>query len=86
MFAVADDVPLTRVLEDWSQAVVRELDAAPLFDLPSGPIIYRVFLLPDCLELDLSFTPVSEFSGGGPTFRLLFGEAHEQADEPPTPA
>jgi hypothetical protein len=86
MFAVADEVPLATVLEDWSQTVVREFDAVPLFDLPSGPIIYRVFLLPEGLELDLSFTPASEFSAGGPTFRLLFGEAHEQADEPPTPA
>jgi hypothetical protein len=86
MFAVADDVPLTTVLEDWSQTVVQEFDAVPLFDLPSGPIIYRVFLLPEGLELDLSFTPASEFRAGGPTFRLLFGEAHERADEPPTPA
>jgi hypothetical protein len=44
MFAVADDVPLTTVLEDWSKTVVREFDAIPMFDLPSGPIIYRVFL------------------------------------------
>ncbi len=57
MFAVADDVPVTEVLEAWSRAVVREFDAVQLFDLPSGPIIYRVFLLPNCLELDLSLTP-----------------------------
>lgn len=57
-----------------------------MFDLPSGPIIYRVFLLPGCLELDLSFTPASEFGAGGPKFRLLFGEAVEQPHEPPTPA
>jgi hypothetical protein len=44
MFAVADDVPITAVLEDWSQTVVREFGAIQLFDLASGPIIYRVFL------------------------------------------
>jgi hypothetical protein len=44
------------------------------------------FLLPDCLELDLSFTPASEFGAGGPKFRLLFGEAVELAYEPPTAA
>lgn len=86
MFAVADDVPITAVLEDWSQTVVREFGAIRLFDLPSGPIIYRVFLFPDFLELDLSFTPASEFSAGGPKFKLLFGDAHEKLDEPPTPA
>ena len=86
MFAVADGVPVTEVLEAWSRSVVREFGAVHLFDLPSGPIIYRVFLLPDCLELDLSFTPASEFGAGGPKFRLLFGETVEHPEEPPTPA
>ena len=86
MFAVADDVPVTEVLEAWNRTIVREFGAVRLFDLPSGPIIYRVFLLPDCLELDLSFTPASEFGAGGPKFRLLFGETVEQPPEPPIPA
>ncbi len=86
MFAVADDVPVTDVLEAWSRTVVREFGAVQLFDLPSGPIIYRVFLLPGCLELDLSFTPASEFGPGGPKFRLLFGDAVEQPYGSPTPA
>jgi hypothetical protein len=40
MFAVVDEVPVTDVLEDWSHTVVQELGGVPLFDLPSGPIIY----------------------------------------------
>jgi hypothetical protein len=86
MFAVADDVPVTEVLEAWSRTVVREFGAVRLFDLPSGPIIYRVFLLPGCLELDLSLTPASEFGADGPRFRLLFGRAVEGPDESPPPA
>ncbi len=86
IFAVADDVPVTEVLEDWSRNVVGEFDAVHLFDLPSGPIIYRVFLHPGCLELDLSFTSSSEFGPSGPKVRLVFGEAVERPDEPPTPA
>jgi hypothetical protein len=86
MFAVADDVPVSEVLEAWTHAVVREFGAVQLFDLPSGSIVYRVFLLPDCLELDLSFTPASKFGPGGPKVRMLFGEAVDQPDEPPTPA
>ncbi len=86
MFAVAHDVPVTEVLEAWSRTVVREFGAVQLFDLPSGSTIYRVFLLPGCLELDLSFTPASEFGAAGPKFRLLFGEAVEQPYEPLTPA
>ena len=78
-FAVADNVPVSDVLEDWSRALVKELDAAHLFDLPSGPSIYRVFLLPGCLQFDLSFTPASKFGATGPKFRLLFGSTVEKA-------
>jgi hypothetical protein len=86
MFAVHDEVPVTEVLEDWGRTIVRDLAAVRLFDLPSGPIIYRVFMLPGCLELDLSFVPASDFGAGGPKFRLLFGEAVDLPDEPPTAA
>jgi hypothetical protein len=74
-FAVADGVPLRDVLEDWTRTLTRELGAAHLFDLPSGPSIYRVFLLPGCLQFDLSFTPAAQFGASGPKFRLLFGSA-----------
>jgi hypothetical protein len=86
MFAVADDIPVVEVLEAWTETLLREFRAVQLFDLPSGPILYRVFLVPDCLELDLSFTHASEFRGSGVKFRLLFGEVVEQPEEPPTPA
>jgi hypothetical protein len=86
MFAVADDVPVFEVLEAWTEVVVREFHAVQLFDLSTGPITYRVFLVPDCLELDLSFTPASEFRGSRAKFRLLFGDVVEQPEEPSTPA
>jgi hypothetical protein len=85
-FAVADDVPVADVLSDWTRRVVDELDAVQLFDLPRGASIYRVFLLPGCLQFDLSFTPASAFGAAGPRFRLLFGEAVERPyAEPPSP-
>jgi hypothetical protein len=74
-FAVADDIPILEVLEDWTRRLVEELGAVQLFDLPSRATIYRVFLLPGCLQFDLSFTPASEFGASGPKFRLLFGNA-----------
>src|SRR5512140_651333 len=74
-FAVADGVPVEGVLEDWTRSIVSELNAVRLFDLPSGPSIYRVFLIPGCLQFDLSFTPSSQFGANGPKFRLLFGSA-----------
>ena len=85
-FAVADGVPVAEVLGDWTSNLVHELDAVQLFDLPSGPALYRVFLLPGCLQLDLSFTPASGFGAGGPKFKLLFGSTVERAYPSPPSA
>ena len=85
-FAVADDFSIFDVLEDWTRTIVTEFDAAHLFDLPSGASIYRVFLLPGCLQFDLSFTPASRFGAAGPKFKLLFGNAVEKPYPPPPSA
>jgi hypothetical protein len=65
------------------------LAAVYLADLAQASTIYRVFLLPDALQVDLSLTPAARFAPGGPRFRLLFGEtAEDQAAtaEPPVAA
>jgi len=85
-FAVRDEVPLLEVLEDWTATVVEEFAAAHLFDLPSGASIYRVFLLPGCLQFDLSFTPASKFGATSPKFKLLFGTSVEKPYLQPPPA
>jgi hypothetical protein len=85
-FAVVDDVPVAEVLDDWTRAVATGLDAVQLFDVPAGAAIYRVFLLPGCLQVDLSFAPASAFGARGPGFRLLFGTAVELPQAPPTSA
>ena len=77
-FGVADDVPLSDVLEEWTRWMVEEFDATQLFDLASGASIYRVFLLPGCLQCDLSFTPAAQFGATSPRFRLVFGTAVEK--------
>ena len=85
-FAVADNLSISEVLEDWTRSLVSEFEAVPLFDLPSGASIYRVFLLPGCLQFDLSFTPASKFGATGPKFKLLFGSAVEKPYNPPPSA
>jgi hypothetical protein len=85
-FAVDDAVPVDDVVEDWTLDVAAELDAVHLFDLPAGAVIYRVFLLPGCLQVDLSFGPASTFGARGPKFRLLFGSAVDLPQAPPAPA
>jgi hypothetical protein len=77
-FAVADGVDLSGVLADWTATIAGEFEAVHLFDLVAGPSVYRVFLLPGCLQFDLSFTPASAFGATSPRFRLLFGTAVEK--------
>jgi len=83
-FGVTDEVPIHGVLEGWTRIIVDEFDAVSLFDLPSGASIYRVYLLPGCLQFDLSFTSASEFGANGPKFTLLFGTAVEKPYARPT--
>jgi len=85
-FGVADNLSILDVLEDWTRNLVEVFDAAHLFDLPSGASIYRVFLLPDCLQFDLSFTPASKFGASGPKFKMIFGSSVEKPFTQPPPA
>lgn len=85
-FAVADDISILDVLEDWTRDLVKEFEAAHLFDLASGASIYRVFLLPGCLQFDLSFTPASKFGASGPKFKMIFGSSVEKPYTQPPPA
>jgi hypothetical protein len=85
-FAVANQVKIGDVLEDWTQRLVEEFEAIRLFDLPAGSSIYRVLLLPGCLQFDLSFSPASDFGAIGPKFKLLFGNTVEKPPIPPPAA
>jgi hypothetical protein len=78
-FGIAAGVSVTVVLDDWTTRLADELDAVPLADLARGLTIYRVFLLPGALQLDLSMTPAAQFRPYGPRLRLVFGQA--AADE-----
>jgi hypothetical protein len=84
-FGVADHVPVADVLDEWTRTLSDELDAVHLADLERGPTTYRVFLLPDALQFDLSMTPAAQFRPAGPRFRLLFGKTAAGETEVPTP-
>jgi hypothetical protein len=83
-FGVAGGVPVPEVLDDWTRTLGEERGATHLVDLERDPTIYRVFLLPDALQFDLSMTPAAQFRPAGPRFRLLFGEL--AAEETKSPA
>ncbi|MGH7742744.1 MAG: hypothetical protein ACRENS_12075 [Candidatus Eiseniibacteriota bacterium] len=82
-FGLAPGVQNADVLDDWTRELEREFQVVTLFDLPFQTSLYRVFLLPGNLQVDLSFTPASGFGALGPRFKLLFGEAVSRAAPPP---
>jgi len=82
-FGIADGFTPTDVLDDWSEVLERELGALHYWDLPFASSIYRVYLLPSGLELDVSATPQADFGARGPRFRTLFGTSRELEPTPP---
>lgn len=85
-FGVAENHTVGEVLEDYTSLFVKEFNVSILFDLPYGKTVYRVFLTPSNLQIDLSLTPGSDFESHSPRFKLLFGkflEKYEGADPRP---
>jgi len=82
-FGVADDVSPDDVLRDWTKLFSHEFGVLDHFDLRAGSSIYRVFLLPSGLEIDVSVTPQRDFALRGSRARLLFGSARQAPDAPP---
>lgn len=72
VFAV--DGQLGVALERWTARMYRDFGAVHHWDLPSGSAVYRVFLLPGWLEVDIGFTPAADFGPRGPHWRTVFGQ------------
>ena len=85
-FGIAGEITVADVLDDWTRTLVDELDAVQLADVQRGSTTYRVFLLPEALQFDLSMTPAAQFRPAGPRFRLVFGETAEAGSETPARA
>jgi hypothetical protein len=82
-FAVTDDTSPKVVLDDWTVALTRDLGVLHYWDLPSGSWVYRVFLLPSGLEIDIGVAPEKDFGARGPKFRTLFGTPRDLEPSPP---
>jgi hypothetical protein len=80
---VDGDVGLDDVIGDWTEALYRDEGVLHHFDVRSGAAVYRVFLLPSGLQVDVAFTPAASFGPRGPSFRTLFGDPVALA--PPDP-
>jgi hypothetical protein len=84
-FGVVDAAELPNVLFDWTAHMYDQHLALHHLDVQSGAWIYRVFLLPSTLQVDLAFVPATEFRALAPTFRLISGKANEARHIPPPP-
>ena len=83
-FGLADNAILDDVLADWTARLKSQFGAVHLFDLPYLSTVYRVFVLPGNLQVDLSFTPGNKFLGRGLRYDLLFGKALERDQAKPS--
>jgi predicted nucleotidyltransferase len=71
------------VLADMTTRLYDRHGALHHLDVMAGATVYRVFLLPTTLQVDLAFAPPAEFGARAPTFRLLSGEAADRPHVPP---
>ncbi|MGI8677734.1 MAG: hypothetical protein ACR2LX_03420 [Jatrophihabitans sp.] len=83
LFGVGGGSATTAIRDRWSAAVYAELGAVHHFDIVSGPAVYRAFLLPDLLEIDLGFAAAGEFGPrGSGEFRVVFGDPVPRVSAP----
>ena len=86
-FGVQEVSAVPAVLAEWTAHMYDRHLALHHFDVKSGNWIYRVFLLPSTLQVDLAFVAAAEFRALAPTFHLVFGNARESLQAPgPQPA
>lgn len=73
-----DDQDLGPTLARWTAIMVDKFGAVHHWDLPSGSWVYRVFLLPDLLEVDLGFAPAADWGPRADSWRTVFGDPVDQ--------
>jgi hypothetical protein len=81
-FGVADPAAQPAVISDWTDYMYERHAALHHLDVAAGAWLYRVFLLPGTLQVDLAFVQAAEFGPMAPTFRLIFGTPREPREFP----
>jgi len=64
-----------QVVAGWTDRLYHHHGAVAHVDVMRGATLYRVFLLKNTLQVDVSFWRAEDFAPIGPNFRLIFGEA-----------
>ena len=63
-----------QVIAEWTDRLYQRYEAVAHVDVMRGPVLFRVFLLKNTLQVDVAFWPEEQFAAIGPNFRLIFGE------------
>jgi hypothetical protein len=71
-----------QVVAEWTDRLYHHHGAADHVDVMHGATLYRVFLLRNTLQVDVSFWQAEDFGATGPNFRLIFGEANAPRPAP----
>jgi predicted nucleotidyltransferase len=74
---ISPEGELDEVIAAWTSRFYRDHEAVAHCDVKRGDTLYRVFLLHNTLQVDISFWPAGEFRAMGPKFKLIFGVANE---------
>jgi hypothetical protein len=77
-FGINEPDAMVATMADWTELMYRDHEAVHHLDVQAGASIYRVFLLATTLQVDLAFSPASEYGAIAPSFRLLFGTSVER--------
>jgi len=84
-FGVTPTVDFGTTVADWTADMYQVFGSLHHVEIVTGSKVYRAFLLPTTLQVDLNFMPAGDFRARGPKFRLLSGLAAEQPSPVPAP-
>jgi predicted nucleotidyltransferase len=83
MFRLTEGLTPEAVADDWAGRMRVAHGAVAQADLWAGPALYRVFLINNSLQVDLSFWPSADFASTGPPIQIVFGEANKHRPAAP---
>lgn len=79
MLRLAEEATIADVATNWTKWLYETANVTHHLDIQAQGALYRVFLLPSSLQIDISFWPNKEFRATQPGFKLVFGTTN-----PPT--
>ena len=79
---ISPNAAVDEVVAVWTARLYDAHGAVAHCDVRRGETLYRVFLLRNTLQVDISFWPADRFRATGPKFKLIFGISHEAQPSP----